>query len=267
MAAGLSCFGLGDEKIAAEYLEKLWLAIDPSEIFKNWDNGGIIRGLLFESCLLDSTPEQNFLNKTYYKFNHTLKRNMTLGLTDFNTPKFVSDKKINDSNWLIYAMASSANPGMFPAIEYDDTIYVDGGVYYRIDLVSSINYCRNQGYEDKNIIIDAIYVIPSIYPYFNSTGATSLDMANRYLEMNNLLKSTILYYDTTTYYKEVNFRYMVILKITFLKPVLKIFPLDTNPKRIREAFELGYNDTRSIINCSKISYIKERFDFLTLYAH
>jgi len=47
-------------------------------------------------------------------------------------------------------------PGAFPPIKRDGMILLDGGIVWKNDAVNAIQYCRDQGFEDKDIIVDWI---------------------------------------------------------------------------------------------------------------
>ena len=54
------------------------------------------------------------------------------------------------------AVASSAMPGIFEYISRDGMTLLDGGITWRTDSYTAIDYCRDNGYADSDIIIDWI---------------------------------------------------------------------------------------------------------------
>ena len=259
-------FDYGMEKQAADLIQQLWLNVKTSQIFKNWDHGGILRGLLFESGILDSSPERNLVNDTFNKMNRTLKKDLSLGIVDANSGRFVNPKIINNENLIDYLMASSALPSIFPAVYKDSTIYIDGGSLLNMDIKSTITYCRSKGYQDSDIIIDYMFLTKSTYSYFNSTNTKSIEMMNRKTEMQDILKETFLLDDTTMYYKDVNYRYKLIPKQQLLKPILGFIPLDTNPKRLNETFYIGYQDAIEQIKGNQSNLGRMKFTFMNIYT-
>jgi predicted acylesterase/phospholipase RssA len=54
--AGLANFKQGEEIEASEFILDLWRGLSRDEVLKNWNWVGIVRGILFETSLWDSTP-------------------------------------------------------------------------------------------------------------------------------------------------------------------------------------------------------------------
>ena len=192
-AAILSAFTDSETKEAAKLLSETWLHIKREEMFQNWNDGGFMRGLFLENGLFNSTPERILINKTFQKAGGRIKRKISIAVVDVNAGTYVTDKNITDENLVNYTMGTSAMEGALPAEHLDNTMYVDAGTLYNIDLVTPIEYCKKLGYSDKDIIVDFIFLVPAKYPNFNSTNAKGSDILGRkdfmqkHLERNMLL--------------------------------------------------------------------------------
>ena len=67
------------------------------------------------------------------------------------------DETLDRDNILDAVVASATIPVIFsPVTGIDDGVYVDGGVFTNMDMAEAILKCREQGFEDKDIIIDVI---------------------------------------------------------------------------------------------------------------
>lgn len=60
-------------------------------------------------------------------------------------------------------LGSAAIPFVFPPIEIGDWALVDGGTFQNLDIGDPIDRCREQGFEDSQIVIDILMCL-SDYP-------------------------------------------------------------------------------------------------------
>ena len=60
------------------------------------------------------------------------------------------------------ALSSSSIPVMFPYQEFKGHKYVDGGLDLNLDLTDGIAFCKKKGFEEKDIIVDAVMDIHNI---------------------------------------------------------------------------------------------------------
>jgi len=56
----------------------------------------------------------------------------------------------------VTCLASAAIPAIFPPIERDGKVLIDGGMILGYDIPASIENCWELGFEDKEIIVDTI---------------------------------------------------------------------------------------------------------------
>jgi len=76
--------------------------------------------------------------------------------------------------------ASISFPGVFKAVEAFDSIWFTGNSVYEIDVIQPINHCRDLGYEDRDIVVDAIvsgnpqfhHVLAKFYNAFSVAART-----------------------------------------------------------------------------------------------
>ncbi len=171
VGSSLTKFPIGEESAAAEEMVETALGITRDIIYKNWTNlvpflgpKGIVRGLLFESGLFDSSGERTFLNTQFpaapldpskqYRTQTVLACDMGSGEgKTFTFEGAGSGKPLVDA-----LMASSAIQGTFPMVEIGGEYYGDGGIIASIDVYNAVQSCRNKGFSDDNIQIDTISV-------------------------------------------------------------------------------------------------------------
>ena len=62
----------------------------------------------------------------------------------------------NDDSMLNVLFASFATPGFFPPAEAFGSQWFDGSAVYDIDIFTAINKCLDQGFAEKDIIVDVV---------------------------------------------------------------------------------------------------------------
>ena len=69
----------GDEKAAAEQMQKFWLDAGNTKLYQNWW-GGIVDGLFTKGGIYDSAPLKTFLSKEFTNVN--IQRPVSIGIVD-----------------------------------------------------------------------------------------------------------------------------------------------------------------------------------------
>jgi len=84
--AGLSNFEKGDEVAAADFILSLWRGLSRDEILRDWNWGGVVRGIFFETSLWDSTPLEDYMRDHVQE----PKRDFIYGLVEAGSGKYVT---------------------------------------------------------------------------------------------------------------------------------------------------------------------------------
>ena len=164
--AGMANYEIGHEKEAVDYILSMWQDLSRGDVLKNWDFGGVGRGIFFETGLYDDQPLIDYL----YDHVETPKRKYYYGMTDAGSGKYVKHDGTADFDSYIHGLVgSTVFPGIFPVEQGADEghQYYDGGVIKTVDISSAINYCKAQGFEESQITVDAVsythLTLPTIY--------------------------------------------------------------------------------------------------------
>jgi len=244
-------FGLmqmGNESSSIKLLRDTWLSITVKDVFINWKDGGIIKGLLFESGIFDSSPERELIANATKQTTGHITRKVSYGTTDMDEGKFYSANDIMTDNTISqWAMCSSAIPLIFPYQICNNKIYSDGQTLISLDVFSPIELCQELGYSDENIIVDVLSLSMFKVPYINTTKLTSIEMVWRAISIHLVNKKRFALQDAKRYHPLVNWRYLVEPSRIPPDEILGFIPLDFNPKKLKETFDLGYNDTVNVI--------------------
>jgi predicted acylesterase/phospholipase RssA len=115
----------------------------------------MIYGFFYENSLYDATPVYKFLAE-YFK-DHEARRHISLGITNILNGQFKSFKGHRPAKDIVKVLqASISYPGVFKEVDAFDALWVTGAAIYEIDVLSLVRHCKEIGYADKDIVIDAI---------------------------------------------------------------------------------------------------------------
>jgi len=268
-AGSLSSFAftmhpIGDEYAATEMLYDMWHTVTKDKVDVDWPLGHYAAWLL-HSGLNDTRPLRRFLH-TFVDGNDFHKRPVYMSTTDINHGLYQQNFNLNitkPDDLVSAIMSSSAIPIKFPTIELGDQVNIDGGATMNLNMLAPINECREKGFADEDIIIDAVLCYghwpkkPSVFP---TKGLHTLDLLKRYKDIFTKTQSSFWYAQAVTAYPKVNFRY-------FVHPLDKLPPappgwnsLDFNQTHIREMLEIGEKNAKEIIDMGPVTSFQEFVD-------
>ena len=256
--AGLANFEKGDEVAASDYILTLWRGLSRSQVLRDWNWGGIVRGILFETSIWDSTPLQNYLKDHV----QTPKRDFIYGLVEMGSGKYVTlNQNEPMDRYMKGIMGSAAFPGILNAINKLDEgkVYLDGGVAYTLDIASAINHCKAKGFKESQITVDVIKCSGATFRVDDSSEYKTIKMGLRYLEIRNFYSGMDIVIRALASFKDVNFRY-IIAPTTKLET--GIVPFNFDPVEIEHNIQSGIRDAKAAISLGS----GKSFDMLIDYT-
>lgn len=139
---------------AIDTLKDIWLnVINESRIY-TWNH--IINPNNWYS-ILNNDPLRDFISETLQKYGAKVQRPLLIGTTDLSTGGRIvyneSDLNIGLDNYTHSLMASTAIPVLFPPENYQNTLYIDGGMVSNELILPSIQKCYEMGKENINFDI------------------------------------------------------------------------------------------------------------------
>lgn len=237
-----SGFPIGEEYEAIEYMLKAWRDIKgKSDIFQNWDdNLGILYGLLFKESLYDTAP----LKELLYKYINPPKRVFLIGSTDLDTGTYktfrINDFSEDKETFIKLILSSSAFPIMFPPQYFNGSMYEDGGIIHNLNLFGGINECLNQGFQEEDIIVDAVLCHdPSFKEREDVRNFKSLQTLERMFEIMWYDRSSNDLLEIFDSFPNVDFRYIIFPSEEIGK---KLGSLSFKPDEIEREILLGIRD-------------------------
>jgi len=157
-AAGVALHKKGEEKKLVGWMNELWLNMTADNIYSKWPYG-YLEGLTSREGLFDNQNGidflTNLLNENFPE--KKFQRKIVWNAVDFDTAEIVRfDEKEDWETLPLKIIASTSMPFAFPHMHLDGKSYVDGGSVWNIDYASGINKCLEDGYKEKDIIVDII---------------------------------------------------------------------------------------------------------------
>jgi predicted acylesterase/phospholipase RssA len=70
--------------------------------------------------------------------------------------------------------SSASIPAVFPPVQIGDFELVDGGTFQNLAVGDPIERCREDGYQDEDIIVDVILCFSSVVDYEDWTMSDSI---------------------------------------------------------------------------------------------
>jgi len=240
-----STFKQGEEKQFKEFVMDVWHSVNFDTVFNFWP-GGLKEGLLERNAIVDNTPLMNLVREKMA--GRTLERAFIAGTADMNKGSF---------EWFMYEnygepvsehmyesiFASSAMPGIFPPIFRDGQVLLDGGIVWKNDANDAIQWCRDQGYDEDQIIVDWIVCdIDDSVPKNEITKFHSIGLGLRAYSLHNFYAARNDIDRTLHMYPNINFRYIIgpseSLSVKFL------VPLDFSREHLDHCISIGEKDAR-----------------------
>lgn len=154
-AVGFSFFKKGQELEASQFLLDFWGELSADVVYSNWP-GYVIEGAFWRNGFYNNTRFVDFL-QDYVHFEK-VERKVVVGATNAKTGKFVrfTEKVGRDELMFDATRASSAFPGFFQSVNYQNMTLIDGGVLINLDIAGAVDRCKEMGFKEKDIILDIV---------------------------------------------------------------------------------------------------------------
>ena len=244
----------GNMKDTADKLVGLWENISQKAIYKSWF-GGIAQGVLFEKGIYNNAPVYDFVDEALGDM--TVHRKLSIGAVDANAGSFLTfNYTIGPQPELLKleAAASTSMPAVFPYLLYEDMALIEGGSVFSNNVVSCINLCAEEGYEEENMIIDILMSSSNAnVENEEALGYTSIQHALRWVSLSSYFNGARDLTDAITAHPNVNFRHLVAPSKKLPSGML---PLDFNSGDIKKMIEQGRQDVDTVTSLPEGEMLK-----------
>lgn len=243
---GLSQFPYGQEKAGAQFLVDTWRNITgDSDVYINWPMGKF-QGLFYESGVYNNGPLKKLVKGL---ITTTAQRNFTVGTTNLNAGEINRfDETFPDI--VSTVIASSSAPYVFPTHDINGVTYSDGGDTVNLDIFSAIERCQQLVEDDRDIVMDMIFLEPGFLSAANLTEKwTVSDVHARVSEIRSYYHKSWYLLAANVAHPEVNYRYVIQPKADLPGGLI---PLNFSSSNIEGMILLGQNDATEAIENSSV---------------
>jgi len=159
-AAFLSTYEKGDEREAFKAIKQVWLENPIKTFWENWPIFGVVDSL-WKPSLFDNSAMKHFVASTLNP--RAIKRALVVKAVDLMTGDItVFDETIPQEEFGAAVTASASVPVFFSPTKVGNDLYIDGGAFSNLEIEEGIHKCREQGFEDKDIVVDIILCFDKI---------------------------------------------------------------------------------------------------------
>jgi hypothetical protein len=239
----VSYYSQGSENDAASTLKSFWTGFTYQSFYVDWI-GGIATGLLLKSGLYDSGPMGRTV--AYYSPLLYYGRWFSVGATDLLTGAYVPFNTSSQSlsTMITGVLASAADPGVFPIVEYKNFKLISGYLKYSIDIITAVNRCNELGYADSNIIVHAVLGFAEKIQKVQAADYTTIQNTFRYFEIVAYDTFSQTLEDAQHDYPEINIQYKIFPSKNLTKTIQ---PYDFNKTELAAQLNLGQSDALNAI--------------------
>ena len=243
-------YPVGQERQMAEHIHEFWTSFSgPEEFITNYF-GGTFFAQFFHNSLYNNANELVTIRKWA---GDTIRRNLTVAATNYNTGKFTSfSQDLGMETLTRGCYASSAYPPVLTPVEVMGEWYADGAVTSNLDGFDAIKKCRELGYDDKDIVVDYLFDETTAQPKARRVSNT-LEVIHRLRTVSSWSSGYWYVNQNLNEFPEVELRYVIIPSVE-----TKGF-MDTKKEDVLFDIQLGYNDATNLITKSKSERLQHVF--------
>lgn len=243
LASTISCFAIGDEVNMAEQLVKIASTLREEDIFQEWPLG-LVEGLTLKSGLFDSSPLRVYLNNTFNRYGGFKDRKFVIGATSYRDGKLrLWNETFAFDDVVTGVMASSAIPGVFDVVNFDEDDFGDGGILQNINIDDGVSRCLEEGFELKDIVVDAILCDSDTLKTVDADKYDALGIWLRSREVGRFKSTLDIIAAAKEAYPEAQFRYIVYPSQVLPGSSL----IDFSPGLLDQMVQIGIADAKKAV--------------------
>ena len=138
--AALSFWPVGQEKDATEYISDVWKNLTNDSIYESGPAHWI--SAFWTTSVYDTEPGKKFLKEIFDSFG-SFKRKFSISAVDVNNGEIytATESTVPFDEFHIAVLGSASVPGIFPPMEFDGHLLMDGGTVYNTNVEEAVRRC------------------------------------------------------------------------------------------------------------------------------
>jgi len=193
-------------------LKDFWIKVGSDSVYKS-HTFGFLEGLVFRDGVYKADPIEKLIDEEFGSGDlqkKNSKRALNIGIANLMNGTFVSfNDKFKTRDLIKVLKASVVYPGVFAPFEAWNTTWLTGSSVWNIDVAAPILRCKNMGYAEEDIIIDAVIDDASELPKVNVSNYNAFEMGIRSYEVVNFYTARKALLNAQIAYPSVTFRHVV----------------------------------------------------------
>jgi hypothetical protein len=241
----LSQYPQGDESAAAEKLKSFWTSFQVSQFYKDWI-GGFVTGLFVESGLFNTSP----MKKTIEDLNvKPAQRFFGVGATDLMTSSYIffNTSLLSQKTMNMGIQGSAADYLFFPYVNYETFRLSTGSIKYSIDIWHGLNACFQMGYDESQIIFDAVMGAGKSLEDIDAKNYKTFQVLGRTFEIMSYEDFRFILDNAKLNFPDVTYRTTIFPTAKFETP---LYPYDYSTEELAAQFQLGMDDAQKALSIS-----------------
>lgn len=213
-------------------------------VYSNWP-GYIVEGAFWRTGFYNNTRFIDFLKE--YVTLDKVHRKIVVGATNARTGSFVRFTEALPVDELKYkaVAASSAFPGFFQSVDFQNMTLIDGGVLINLDIAGAIERCKEIVSREADIIIDIVMCSGDVLDDTDVADFNAVQMLRRYLQISDFQKTMVWITQGIANHPGVKFRYIVSPKGPISNEWI---PIGFKEAEIKRLIDLGIQDAKDTVH-------------------
>ena len=223
-----------------------------------------MEGAFWRTGFYNNTRFVDFL-KEYVKHDK-IHRKLVVGATNARTGNFVRFTEAIAFDEMKYkaVAASSAFPGFFQSVDFQNMTLIDGGVLINLDIAGAIERCKEIVSREADIIIDIVMCSGDVLEDVDVSGFNAVKMLRRYLQISSFQKTMVWITHGIANYPGVKFRYIVSPQ----GPISdEWIPMGFRREEINRLIDLGIQDAKDTVQKGEGVMFEHKKKFWTQSLH
>jgi len=243
-------------KTTAKSLTDFWVKLGTSPVYQQ-HTFGLLEGIVFRDGIYRADPLMKLIDAEFGSgdlHQKNSKRALNIGIANLMNGTFVSFNDNFKTRDLLKALkASVVYPGIFAPYEAWNTTWLTGSSIWKIDVAAPILRCKNMGYLEEDIIIDAVIDDATELAKVNVSNYNAFEMGLRSYEVMNYYSARQALLNAQIAYPSVMFRHVVGPKRSWTEKTMDqaykwMFhwvPIAYSKSDVGVQMKKGYNDART----------------------
>ena len=209
-ASAFALFPKGEEKQASEWIDQIWARLKSDDIYDTFLGGEI--AALWHSSMYDTEPGRETLKRLIQESGKVgFSRRLAINAVDANTGEIftMTEASVPFMDFQEAILASSAVPALFPPIQLQGHLLIDGGTAHNVNIEEAIQRCMEIVDDESKITIDIIICNPESIQVIPKEDRNTWENFKRSMSIKDFYRQTRLINRVKSAHPTINWRFEI----------------------------------------------------------